>query len=136
MTVPGKVEDDEACMARILIIDDDREIRHPLRVALENAGHEVLEAQNGTEGVRLWVDRGADLVITDVFMPEKDGLEVISELRALSPGVKIIALSAGDSTRSLHNLSDAKLFGALRTIPKPFRHAEILATIDELLAQR
>jgi DNA-binding response OmpR family regulator len=122
-------------MARILIIDDDREIRHPLRLALERAGHEVLEAPNGTEGVRLWLDHGADLVITDVFMPEKDGLEVISELRARSPGVKIIALSAGDSTRTLHSLSDARLFGALRTIAKPFRHVEILATIEELLSQ-
>jgi PleD family two-component response regulator len=73
------------CMARILIIDDDREIRHPLRLALENAGHEVLEAPDGAERVRLWVERGADLVITDVFMPEKDGLEVIWELKALAP---------------------------------------------------
>jgi DNA-binding response OmpR family regulator len=104
-------------------------------LALEHAGHEVLEAPNGAEGVRLWLDHGADLVITDVFMPEKDGLEVISELRARSPGVKIIALSAGDSTRTLHSLSDARLFGALRTIAKPFRHVEILATIEELLSQ-
>jgi DNA-binding response OmpR family regulator len=122
-------------MARILIIDDDREIRHPLRLALENAGHEVLEAGDGAEGVRVWMDRGADLVITDVHMPEKDGLEVIAALKALSPDVKIIALSAGDSTGSLNSLSDAKLFGAFRTIRKPFRYAEILSTIDQLLTQ-
>lgn len=122
-------------MARILIIDDDRDIRHPLRLALEHAGHEVLEAQDGAEGLRLWVDSGADLVITDVHMPEMDGLEVIMELAALSPGVKIIALSGGESTGRFNYLPEAKLLGALRTIPKPFRHAEILSTINELLAK-
>lgn len=122
-------------MARILIIDDDRDIRHPLRLALEHAGHEVLEAQDGAEGLRLWVDRGADLVITDVHMPEKDGLELIMELAALSPGVKIIALSGGDSTRRFNYLPEAKLLGALRTIPKPFQHAEILSAINELLGK-
>jgi CheY-like chemotaxis protein len=122
-------------MARILIIDDEREIRRPLRSLLEHAGHEVLEAENGSEGVKLWVAHRADLVITDVFMPEKDGLEVILELKALSPHVKIIALSAGDSTGSLHSLLDAHQFGALRTLPKPFRHADILSTIDELLTR-
>jgi two-component system, chemotaxis family, chemotaxis protein CheY len=122
-------------MARILIIDDDRDIRHPLRLALENAGHDVLEAQDGTEGLKFWVDRGADLVITDVHMPEKDGLEVVRELTALYPAVKIIALSGGDSTGNFNSLSDAKLFGALRTLPKPFRHAELLSAINELLAK-
>ena len=77
-------------MARILIIDDDRDIRHPLRLALENAGHDVLEVQDGAERLRWWVDRGADLVITDVHTTDKDGLEVIMELAALSRGVKII----------------------------------------------
>lgn len=122
-------------MARILIIDDDREIRHPLRLALEQVGHEVLEAPDGAAGVSLWLEHRVDLVITDIFMPDKDGLEVILELRARSPAVKIIALSAGDATRTLHILSDAKHFGALRTIAKPFRHAELLATVDELLSQ-
>lgn len=122
-------------MARILIIDDDREIRHPLRSALENAGHEVLEAADGAEGVRVWEAHGADLVITDVHMPDKDGLEVIMELKAISPEVKIIALSAGDSSGSLNSLLDAGRFGALRSIRKPFRHAEILSAIDELLTQ-
>ena len=124
-----------SAMARIIIIDDDRDVRHPLRLALENAGHDVLEAQSGTEGMRFWKDRGADLVITDVHMPETDGLEVVRELTALNPAVKIIAISGGDSTRNFNALSDAKLFGALRTIPKPFRHAELLSAIDELLGK-
>jgi PleD family two-component response regulator len=86
-------------MARILIIDDDRDI-HPLRLALENAGYEVLEAQDGAEGLRLWVDRGADLVITDVHMPEKDGLERVAgkacRLAAFILAAGVILSLAGD----------------------------------------
>jgi len=82
-------------MSRILVTDDEDQIRAMLRHALESSGHEVLEANNGEEGVRIYQKQPADLVITDILMPEKEGLESIRELRRLNPAVRIIAISGG-----------------------------------------
>jgi YesN/AraC family two-component response regulator len=79
-------------MARILLIDDDDSVRRVLRLMLGQFGHFVIEARNGTEGVELFMEANADLVITDIVMPEKEGLEVLKEIRKLSPAVKIIAI--------------------------------------------
>lgn len=80
---------------RILVIDDDQSIRRTLGIALGSAGYEVLEAADGTEAMRLWRKAGADLVITDLHMPDKNGLEVIMEIRAFSRSVPIIVMSDG-----------------------------------------
>ena len=118
-------------MARILIIDDEHDIWVALRVTLEKAGHKVLEASNGQEGVKLYVQNPTDLVITDILMPEKDGVEILLELRADYPDVKIIAMSGGG-----HDfLPMAKEFGALRTLRKPFRRADLLQAVKEVLAE-
>src|SRR6267378_6795934 len=82
-------------VARILVMDDDELLRGALRVALEAAGYEVVEAANGDEGLRLQREQGADLVLVDIFMPERDGLEVIRALRAETPQTKIVAMSGG-----------------------------------------
>src|SRR5437660_11286305 len=86
-----------AAMARILVIDDDALLRGAIRVALESTGYEVIEAADGDAGLRLHREQGADLVVVDLFLPERDGLEVIRAVRAEAPGAKIIAMFGGSS---------------------------------------
>jgi DNA-binding response OmpR family regulator len=121
-------------MARILVIDDDGLLRGAIRVALESAGYEVIEAADGDAGLRLHREQGADLVVVDLFMPERDGLEVIRAMRAEAPGAKIIAMSGGSSLR-LDLLAAAAAFGASRTLRKPFPPSMLLAAVRELLAE-
>ncbi|HZI22892.1 MAG TPA: response regulator, partial [Gemmatimonadales bacterium] len=82
-------------MARILVMEDDPSFRNAVRVVLEAAGYEVIEAADGAVGLRLHREQGADLVLVDIFMPERDGLEVIRALKIEAPGAKIIAMSGG-----------------------------------------
>jgi DNA-binding response OmpR family regulator len=119
---------------RILVIDDDKAVRRTLSIALSSAGYQVIEAKDGKEAMRLWRDQGADLVITDIHMPDKNGLEVIMELRAFSRSIPIIAMTDGGRTKQLGHLGDARLLGAVRTVPKPFRLDEMLATVRATLA--
>jgi DNA-binding response OmpR family regulator len=118
---------------RILVIDDDESIRRTLGIALTNAGYQVVEAADGAEAMRLWRQQAADLVITDLHMPDKNGLEVIMELRAFSRSTPIIAMSDGGQTRQVELLGDAKLLGAVRTVPKPYTLEEMLAVVREEL---
>jgi DNA-binding response OmpR family regulator len=118
---------------RILVIDDDPSIRRPLQIALSKAGYQVIESGDGHEAMRLWREQGVDLVITDIHMPDKDGLEVIRELRKLSPSTPIIAMTDGGMSKHMELLQDAKAFGALQTIAKPFRLEEMLAVVNQEL---
>ncbi|MCK4486615.1 MAG: response regulator [Desulfobacterales bacterium] len=114
-------------MARILVIDDHVYIRDVLRQALERFGYDVLEAPDGEVGVRLYQEEPTDLVITGIIMPEKDGIEVIKELRREFADVKIIVLSASG------RLLLAKKLGAQRIFDKPFRLKEVLEAVKDLL---
>lgn len=118
---------------RILIVDDDPSIRDSLEILLNRAGYGVIQARNGSEAVRLWRDLGGDLVILDLFMPEKDGIETILELRAHNPGIRIIAMSGGGEKKRLEVLGHAKLLGAVLTIEKPFTPAEMMAMVGRAL---
>jgi len=120
-------------MASILVIDDDEQILRTLHQVLEIEGHEVVDASNGKEGIRLFKENGADLIITDIVMPEKEGLETITELRRDFPDVKIIAISGGGRVDPESYLKLAKGFGALRTLTKPFEREELLEAVRELL---
>jgi len=123
-------------MARILVIDDDDEIRRMVKEMLVRAGHEVVEALNGRDGVRLFREEPTEVVITDIFMPEKEGLETIREIKAIYSDVKIIAMSGGIwAMESSVALGVAKGLGADRTIPKPIAKAELLAAVDDLLSR-
>ena len=122
-----------AMRGTILVVDDDPSIRQTLHIALTKAGYEVLQAQDGAEATRLWRARGADLVITDLHMPDKDGIEVIMELRAHSPSTPIIAMSDGGRTKQIGLLASAKLLGAVRTIAKPFTLGEMLTAVEQEL---
>jgi DNA-binding NtrC family response regulator len=118
---------------RILVVDDDASIRRALTILLSKAGYEVAQAADGSEAVRLWRDRGGDLVITDLHMPEKDGIETIIELLSHSPGIRIIAMSGGGQTKRLDLLGNASLLGAVLTIEKPFTIGEMMALVGRAL---
>ena len=120
-------------MTTILIIDDDRHIRSILRHMLERAGYTVMEASNGHEGVQHVRGALPDLIITDIFMPEKEGLETIRELRRLCPESKILAISGGGRTGALDFLGVAEKLGAQRTLRKPFLRQELLEAVRELV---
>jgi two-component system chemotaxis response regulator CheY len=107
-------------MARILVIDDDPSIRELIRRALEAAQHTVVEAINGEQGLRLARQTPVELVITDILMPVRDGLEVIRQMRRENPRAKIVALTGGGSYLGLETLETAKDFGAVETLAKPF----------------
>jgi DNA-binding NtrC family response regulator len=121
-------------VARILIIDDEINIRKPLQVLLTRAGHEVVSAANGAEGVRLWQESPGDLVITDIHMPEKNGLETILELRQFAPHCRILAMSGSEADLRMDILADARMLGAIRTISKPFRLDEMLQAVQDVLS--
>jgi DNA-binding NtrC family response regulator len=116
---------------RILVVDDDPGIRTSLGKLLTTAGHEVILAENGGDATRLLREIGPDLVILDLFMPEKDGLETLMELRKQMPRLAIIVMSGGAWQIDL--LPEAKLLGASWTIEKPFIPAAMMALVDSAL---
>ena len=116
-------------MARILVIDDEEMVRQTYRLTLELSGYEVTEATNGVDGVDKYRDDPADLVITDIKMEPKNGLEVIRELRADLPEVRIIAITGFDPPA----LDTAMDLGAGRVFTKPLKMDELLTAIEELL---
>ena len=118
---------------RIMVVDDDASIRRTLQILLSKAGYEVMQARDGLEAVRLWRDRGGDLVITDLHMPEKDGIETIIELLSYSPGIRIIAMSGGGQTKRLDLLGNMALLGTVLTIEKPFTLTEMMTMVSRAL---
>ncbi len=122
-------------MARILIIDDEDELRILLRQMLEHAGHDVTEAVNGAEGIELYERDLHELIITDIIMPEKEGVETIIALRRTDPELPIIAISGGGRLDATDFLTMAKKLGARHTLTKPFRRDQLLDAVSECLAQ-
>jgi DNA-binding response OmpR family regulator len=120
-------------MPRILVIDDDDLIRAALRRALECEGYDVVDAQHGKEGIDLFREQGADLIITDIIMPEKDGIETIKEIRRDFPEVGIVAISGGGCIAADHYLALARRSGAQKTFTKPLGSKELLEAVRELL---
>ncbi len=121
-------------VASILVIDDNAALREVLRLGLETAGHSVREMRNGREGVRAFRREPCDLVITDIFMPDRDGLELIEALRRTHPQVKIIAMSGASGT--MDYLPVARSLGAARIIRKPFAVPTMLTVVAELLGRQ
>ncbi|MFQ5774226.1 MAG: response regulator [Kiloniellaceae bacterium] len=121
-------------MARILLIDDETEFRQTIRLMLEQAGHEVLEAGNGTDGVEMHKSMDPDLIITDIIMPQKEGIETILALRRHDAKARIIAISGGGRLKMADFLTVARKFGASHTLAKPFRREQLLEAVRECLA--
>ena len=117
----------------VLVIDDDETIRVLLRTILERAGYRVVDAPDGNKGIRRYQESPTDLVITDLIMPGKEGIETIRELRKKFPHVKIIAVSGGGRIGPDSYLKMAKGVGALRTLSKPFDRLALLKAVEEVL---
>jgi CheY-like chemotaxis protein len=122
-------------VARILVIDDDGRMRSWLRPALEGAGHSVAEAPDGAAGLAAYRREPADLVLCDLFMPGKDGLEAIRELRRLDPGARVVAMSGGGpfGVEGAELLAVARRLGAARVLLKPFGVDAVCAAVADAL---
>ena len=120
-------------MARVLVVDDESSVRRLLRIVLERNGHDVDEAIDGNAAMKRIRTDPPDLIITDLIMPEKEGIETIMELRRDFPNLKIIAISGGGVIGALDYLKMATIVGAHRTFEKPFQMGELLQAVRELL---
>jgi len=117
-------------MATILLIDDDELVRITVRQILESAGHTVVEARNGDEGLRVIATMQPDLIITDIIMPEKEGIETILEIRRRNTNIRIVAMSGGGQAQAMDFLPLARKLGADQILRKPFGPAELLEVTD------
>lgn len=120
-------------MVRVLVVDDELPIRVLLERVLERAGYEVEVAATGEEGLEAYRRAPADLVITDILLPEMDGLQLICELRKDRPDLEIIAMSGGGKVNAQNYLDSSTLFGAHHTIEKPFDIQAVVDLVDELM---
>ena len=129
-------------MTRIIIIDDEEDIRIVLKEILERAGFEVEVASNGSDGMDLLRQKRADLVVTDIIMPGKDGVETVYDIRMEFPNTKIIVISGGGNVAPMEYqptaikttayLASASEAGADLTLTKPFERAELISAVKEL----
>lgn len=120
-------------MPRILIIDDNDELRGMLKLFLADAGFQVEEASNGVEGLKLAQKNRPDLVIVDILMPEKGGLETIQDMHRDAPDLKVIAISGGFKHETDSQSPFAEMFDVQRTLSKPFAPSELLKAVREVL---
>lgn len=120
-------------MGRVIVIDDQEPIRRIVRSALERAGHDVLEAGDGERGLELLASHTADVVLSDIFMPGMDGIQMLRQIRKQFPSVKVIVMSGGDSRGMLDLRRDAELLGAVKSLSKPFTTHEIVAVVNSVL---
>lgn len=121
-------------MAKILIVDDEPQLRVMLTHMLEMDEHDVVEAVNGVDGVRMYRECQPDLVITDLVMPEQNGIDMLLELKKESPNVKILAISGGGGiTGSFDYLPIAKLIGARQVLKKPFGVDELREAVSTVM---
>jgi CheY-like chemotaxis protein len=120
-------------MTRILVIDDNKDLRELMRVLLEQAGYAVELAEDGQDGFAAQRARPADIVITDIFMPNQDGIETVAQFRKEYPELKLVVMS-GDSKlgkQSAHFLT-ARVMGAHAVLSKPFDEDELLRVVRDL----
>ncbi len=120
-------------MTRILVIEDNVAYNKMLKMILEEKGYEVSTAFNGNEGLSLFKENKFDLIVTDIYMPEKEGMETIKEIRSIDPNIKIIAMSGGGKYKEFIYLQFTKDLGADRIFKKPFDNRELLQAISELV---
>lgn len=120
-------------MPRILVIDDEQLLRATVVMILTRAGFSVEEASDGQAGMAMFHKNPPDVVLTDIFMPNRDGIEIIKELKQSSPQTKIIAMTGGGHMRMMEIASAAKVLGADHVLDKPFDSESLLAAINAVL---
>jgi CheY-like chemotaxis protein len=123
----------ELTMHSVLIIEDDEFVMNMLKQTFERAGYDVGTASNGSEGLKLYHSKPFDVVITDLIMPEMEGIETISVLRKDNPDIRVIAISGGGRNSPEDYLYLAKKLGAARTFPKPVDRNMLLEAVKELV---
>ena len=132
MNLPEK----PAARGRLLVVDDNEDMRLSMKLLLEHLGYQVEVAPNGAVALDIQQQRAADVVITDIFMPDTDGLETINAFRAKFPGVRIIAMSGGGpSLREANYLTTASVAGADAVLRKPFSKDSLLKAIEDLASK-
>jgi two-component system, cell cycle response regulator CpdR len=120
-------------MSGVLIVEDDKDLREMLKMSLLRSGFTVLEAKNGKDAITHFKPALTDLVVTDLIMPEEDGLKVVIKLRELKPSIKIIAISGGGKVGPGSYLNLAKALGADAIYSKPFSINDLTTKIEQLL---
>lgn len=120
-------------MPGVLIVEDDKELREMLKMSLLRRSYTVLEAENGKNAITHFKPSLTDLVVTDLIMPEEDGLKVVIKLREMKPSIKIIAISGGGKVGPGSYLNLAKALGADAIFSKPFSINDLTAKIEQLL---
>ena len=123
-------------MAHILLIDDDEAVRRSLEKILARAGHRVSTAADGAAGLRVLEEASVDLVLTDVYMPEMDGIEILVHIREVEPELPVVAISGGGFASADHVLEDAAQLGADAILAKPFEAGVVVETVGRLLEER
>ncbi|HZT87575.1 MAG TPA: response regulator [Stellaceae bacterium] len=121
-------------MQKILVIDDDALVRSMIARVLRREGYEVMLAADGASGLRMFCAGNPDLVVTDIIMPEKEGLETIREFRSRAPDVKIIAISGSGKIGDTDFLTIAAKLGATEVLGKPFQPRELVSQVARCLA--
>ena len=122
-------------MAKVLVIDDEKGVREMVRRMLESEHHTILEAADGIDGVKVFQEEQPDVVVTDIIMPNADGLEVIQRILKINPQAKIVAMSGGGRLADETYLKYARKFGAATVLSKPFPPDELLSLIRDLSNQ-
>ncbi len=120
----------------ILVVDDEPMIREGLKVALEIEGHRTLTASDGNEALKIVDKQKPDLIITDIIMPESDGIELICSVKESNPGIKILAISGGGRISAYDHLKIAKQLGATGVLTKPFSTEELICEINKLFEEK
>ncbi len=122
-------------MAKILVIEDDEALRALMARALRSKGHEVVVARDGAEGLEVSEREHPELVVTDLYMPNVDGIEAIMALRSRDPGLPIVAVSGGDSRASFLALDSAGDLGATVVLAKPFLPEQLYDAVSRALGE-
>lgn len=120
-------------MAKILVVDDEQNIRDVFKRALENAGHEAIVAENGIVGQQMFIDHKPDIVILDIIMPEQEGIATILRLKSVDNSVKIIAVSGGGMGNAVDYLDNALKLGAKAAFEKPVNLVKLINKVNQLL---
>jgi CheY-like chemotaxis protein len=120
-------------MTHILVIDDELSIRTLIRQVLEDEGYHISEADDGEQGLIMLRNTPVDLIVTDIFMPNKEGIETIRTMRQQFPHIKILAISGGGTRMMSDTLPAARQFGAHHTLAKPFTPEELLDAVTTML---
>jgi CheY-like chemotaxis protein len=119
-------------MSKILVVDDEKGFRTLLRRILEEAGHQVIEATNGDHALDVFRRETPEIVISDIIMPDRDGIEAIAIIKSECPATKVLAISGGGRAHAMDLLAIAPRAGADMTLEKPFRKTDLLSCISQL----